>query len=229
MRPNKWIYFFVLAAIAGVAYLSLCPSSKYSERKDDSSSEASFAVKQPTATSIMDDNDNNTDSFDRRSCLVAVKRLVELNVKLLAVDFDQTIVDVHTGGRWRGTSNDLASHVRPQLQCILQEAQKSNISTAVVTFSRQEELISNVVSEAIASSSVPVYGGNNSSSRKGKRTQIERAVSAMEGESVIPDNKIVLVDDDVNNIMRAQQDGIKAVVFNPDQPNAVFDKIKDLD
>jgi hypothetical protein len=42
-----------------------------------------------------------------------VKHLRQLRINFVAIDFDQTLIDIHTGGVWRGTSTELVPHVRP--------------------------------------------------------------------------------------------------------------------
>jgi len=52
----------------------------------------------------------------------AVKRLLEVNINFLALDFDQTFIDIHTGGVWPGTLNELISHVRPEFRDLVVRA-----------------------------------------------------------------------------------------------------------
>lgn len=42
-----------------------------------------------------------------------VDGLLHHSIALLAVDFDNTLVDVHTCGKYRGTPQELANRVRP--------------------------------------------------------------------------------------------------------------------
>ena len=52
----------------------------------------------------------------------AIKRLLDVNINFLAVDFDQTFIDIHTGGVWPGTLNELVAHVRPEFRELLVRA-----------------------------------------------------------------------------------------------------------
>ena len=46
----------------------------------------------------------------------AVNRIQEVNINFLAIDFDQTFIDIHTGGVWQGTLDELVVHVRPEFR-----------------------------------------------------------------------------------------------------------------
>ena len=65
---------------------------------------------------------------------------------LITIDFDATIIQVHTYGRWSGGAGALAAHVRPVFTALLQKAvPMDNLSVAVVTFSGQIGLIREVL------------------------------------------------------------------------------------
>merc|ERR1712054_711060 len=65
-----------------------------------------------------------------------VSQLVEMNVKLLALDFDLTIVSMHTGGRWWGSAETLARSVRPVFKTIVPYAMSLGLEVAIVTLSQ---------------------------------------------------------------------------------------------
>ena len=58
-------------------------------------------------------------------------------INLLAVDFDLTLVDVHTGGCWAGSVAALASRVRPYMKQLVDDALSAGLYVAIVTFSPQ--------------------------------------------------------------------------------------------
>ena len=67
-------------------------------------------------------------------------------IKLVAFDFDCTIVNVHTGGQWIDSAEELAKYVRPcfrELICVLLKSNEFYV--CVVTYSPQEELIRDVL------------------------------------------------------------------------------------
>lgn len=42
-----------------------------------------------------------------------------MQVNFLALDFDLTILDIHTSGRWPGTPEQLAQRIRPFFQALI--------------------------------------------------------------------------------------------------------------
>ena len=80
-----------------------------------------------------------------------VSNLIGKGIKVLALDFDKTIVDVHTAGVWRGGSAKLAEHVRPCFKALIEAAldSKEEIFVSVVTYSMQPSLIHEVLKCAI--------------------------------------------------------------------------------
>ena len=65
---------------------------------------------------------------------------------LLAIDFDATIIQIHTYGRWSGGAPALAAHVRPIFRSILDSAVRmETMNVAIVTFSGQIGLIKEVL------------------------------------------------------------------------------------
>lgn len=68
------------------------------------------------------------------------------NLKIIALDFDQTIVSIHTSGFWRESAEKLAEYVRPSFQYLITELLKNeNLCIAIVTFSPQKDLIKDVL------------------------------------------------------------------------------------
>ena len=79
-----------------------------------------------------------------------VQKLLSLSIKLVAVDFDKTIINVHTGGNWQFTSKSLVSRVRPSFkQFFAAMLNSSDLHVAVVTHSPQIPLIREVLEQAL--------------------------------------------------------------------------------
>ena len=82
-----------------------------------------------------------------------VQKLMSLSIKLVAIDFDLTIVNVHTRGSWQFTAKALASRVRPTFKQFLAAALKCNdLHIAVVTQSPQVSLVREVLGETLPES-----------------------------------------------------------------------------
>jgi lysophospholipase L1-like esterase len=103
-----------------------------------------FAAKQTVTVTP----DSTTQQYAELASL-AVAHLRSLSINFVALDFDRTLVKVHTGGRWEGTAEELAQHLRPQFTALVQAIAQSNrkspalskMHMAVVTFSGQTSLI----------------------------------------------------------------------------------------
>ena len=75
-----------------------------------------------------------------------VATMADKGVRVLALDFDKTIVSVHTSGFWRGGTPRLAEHVRPCFVALIKAALDSNrLYVCVVTYSMQPALIYDVL------------------------------------------------------------------------------------
>lgn len=133
----------------------------------------------------------------------------KINVRLLALDFDQTIIDQHTGGRWKGTSKELAKHVRPEFVCLIGAAMNGGIHIAVATFSEQTDLISDVMQITFPGTTIPVHGGGVENKLR-KNPHIEKAIGMAPGLSKAA---VLLIDDDFQNVNIAQFDGIRGIHF----------------
>ena len=82
-----------------------------------------------------------------------IQKLLSLSIKLVAVDFDLTILNVHTQGSWQFTAKALASRVRPSFKQFLAAALNCNdLYVAVVTQSPQVSLVREVLQEALPES-----------------------------------------------------------------------------
>ena len=89
-------------------------------------------------------------SSDKFIASSAVTAFVRRGVKLVALDFDQTIVDIHTGGAWRGPSSSLVPHVRPCFKALIQAVlEEPRLHLCVVTFSTQPGMIEDVLRAAL--------------------------------------------------------------------------------
>ncbi|GKY97640.1 hypothetical protein MPSEU_000722400 [Mayamaea pseudoterrestris] len=143
------------------------------------------------------------------------------NVQLVAFDFDATIIDIHTGGRWKGTAAELSKHVRPTFQCFVKYCLEGGIHVSVATFSTQTELIAAVLTHSIDhtdANAIPVFGDDDRS--EGKQSQLLLSMNhfnqirSQRSNPITPANTL-LVDDDSDNIQAAKADGYNTMHFRP--------------
>lgn len=45
-------------------------------------------------------------------CLEIVEGIIRSGVNFIALDFDETLIDIHTHGQWNGSTEELILHVR---------------------------------------------------------------------------------------------------------------------
>ena len=157
------------------------------------------------------------------------------NINFLALDFDQTIIDIHTGGRFSGTASELASHVRPLFLHLISETHNAGIQVAVVTFSPQTKQIADVLDIHFPSFAHDIvirgrdrswdYVGNGM--KEGKQPFMASAVEELhtKGDLEITKNTTLLVDDDPNNIQLALKDGVRGILLNPKKSHLLLGDI----
>lgn len=166
----------------------------------------------------------------------AIMKLKEVGINFLALDFDQTILDIHTGGRWKGTLEELYPHIRPVFAQLIQASQENDIQVAVVTFSAQTRFVRGVLEHIVgteAAQRIPIRGGDRSwqykggGSHDGKQPHMASAVEELETrfEVKISKRTTLLIDDDGRNIEHALRDGTCAIWFNPSRPHLLLQDI----
>lgn len=168
-------------------------------------------------------------------CAEAASHLLKLNVNLLALDFDQTIIDIHTGGRFSGTATELAAHVRPMFHHLITATHNAGIQLAVVTFSPQTEQIADVLDIHFPAFAHEIvirgrdrtweYVGNGM--KEGKQPFMASAAEELQAKCDldITRNTTLLVDDDPNNIHKALKDGVRGILLNPRKSHLLLQDI----
>ena len=183
-------------------------------------------------------------------CIQSMQRV---GINFLAIDFDDTLVDYHTHGRWRENKGaaDLARKVRPFFKRLVPLAISNGIHVAIVTFSSQVNLIRAVLDDQFPeqSSRIPVRGDRNSPGFEwayegkgltdGKQGHMASAAEELnntyyhrlEGGSdskQITRNSSLLVDDDVYNIETALKNKVRAIYCVPHNIDITAQEIIDL-
>eukprot|EP00558_Chaetoceros_sp_UNC1202_P010071 CAMPEP_0197240970 /NCGR_PEP_ID=MMETSP1429-20130617/7134_1 /TAXON_ID=49237 /ORGANISM="Chaetoceros sp., Strain UNC1202" /LENGTH=184 /DNA_ID=CAMNT_0042700723 /DNA_START=21 /DNA_END=575 /DNA_ORIENTATION=- len=169
----------------------------------------------------------------------AVAHLMNKGINFLALDFDQTVIDIHTGGRFKGTIPELSSHVRPMFSHLISSAHAAGIKIAIVTFSPQTQHIAQVLETLFPEFAHDIvirgrdhsflYEGNGM--KKGKQPFMASAVEELltkNTKMMITKNTTLLVDDDPRNIRLALKDGVRAILLNPDRSSLLIGDILDM-
>lgn len=146
------------------------------------------------------------------------------------MDFDATMVDLHTQGLWRDGAEKLAQHVRPDFQCYIAECLNRGIFVTIATFSMQKTLISEVLKASIPHSQaghIPVFGGNDimPGLGQGKRSQLVLSLKYANSKSDTPltQTNALLVDDDSTNTRLALDDGYWTIQYYDSQKMPIYE------
>lgn len=159
-----------------------------------------------------------------------VAELNQKRIKLLAIDFDQTLLTIHTGGMWKGGVAKLLEHVRPSVIQLIEAAlldPNSSIWVSIVTYSMQPWLIRELLNQAIPNgntSRIIVRGNTPDWTRKGTSWQLgkEEHISSVVTElynrshAIIKPEHILLLDDDPKNVEIAKSFQHQAFQVDPD-------------
>jgi hypothetical protein len=139
-------------------------SSSSSARRRRKSS--SFGGLRSTSYSQGSDFPGSGDIFDnealgRALCQKIVGRMKHHGIRLLALDWDLTVLDCHTRNNWYGPATELARHIRPLFKHLMNQALAADMSVAIVTFSEQARLVRDAVAHAIPAADGEPGGGGS--------------------------------------------------------------------
>lgn len=119
-----------------------------------------------SSTSVAENSNLGNSSRLSSSKLTAEQRskardivlgLQRKNIKLVAVDFDNTFLSIHTGGFYQGTPDSLLEHIRSTFFYLIQEildspAFNQTLHLCIVSFSSQDYLIKKLLRLAFKTS-----------------------------------------------------------------------------
>jgi hypothetical protein len=93
-------------------------------------------------------------------CMRCIQSLKRCGINFLAIDFDRTLIDYHTWGKWQHSAADLARKVRPFFKMLVPLAISNGVHVAIVTLSKQTKLIQAVLDDQFPdhASYIPVRG-----------------------------------------------------------------------
>lgn len=170
-----------------------------------------------------------------QKCQDVIDALKMKRINFVCIDFDQTIVDLHTGGQWRNTANELETHVRPFFRCFIPLLLRNDLFVSVVTFSGQVGVITDVLKKAFPEfyEEIPIRGADGSweyvgkGNKTGKQHHMASAATELRNNkgAEITKTSTILLDDDEKNIRLALEDSTKAVWFNPAAADTFVDEL----
>lgn len=161
-------------------------------------------------------------------------------IKLLCLDLDSTLLDVHTKGKWADSAERLAAHARPIFLEIVPTAVRKGIVVCVVTFSPQRTLIQRLLEIAFGQTvarQILIRAADGSWNYKsatevpttwrnfplqGKLGHIKSVAIKIftSSTTVIAPSEVVLIEDTPLHVAQATQEGIRAFLLDAKDPNA---------
>lgn len=173
-----------------------------------------------------------TSKEDRAQIESFVFALNKKGIKLLALDFDQTLIDIHSGGVWNESVEELVQHVRPCMKDLLEIASNKGLFVAIVTYHRQDwlikDLLTKVISKKVANkvyiqANTPEFlkrlrdaseagtctGRGIFHEFNGKEAHIASVINEIKKDhnQSIKKEEVILMDDDMNNVRVASSFG----------------------
>ncbi|CAM4979374.1 unnamed protein product, partial [Rotaria socialis] len=108
-------------------------------------------------STVSPDLTTSEDIANRAKARDIVLGLQNKNIKLIAIDFDNTFLSKHTGGRHEGKADSLVRFIRPVFKYFIQELLESpdfsrTLHVCFVSFSPQEKLIKELLRLAFTTS-----------------------------------------------------------------------------
>ena len=175
--------------------------------------------------SSPDEDDKRSDSS---SCAHYLDHLISIGVRLVVLDFDSTIIDVHTSGRWKESAKSLSKHVRPVFLALMKAViEQKGLYLAIATQSPQTDLIRKVLKERLPfhHKEIIIKGEDRTWERVdgipkgGKQQHIEAVKRELDEKCHVQfsSNEILLIDDDFINVGIALSYDFKAITFEKDE------------
>ena len=175
--------------------------------------------------------------------LKIIEACLERQIRVLAFDFDLTILDIHTQGQWQGPADELLDHIQPWAKCLMRAVlEHSQVILAVATFSSQPAMIRNLLRKLYPKSKakidkiavcantgfhlLPYFALATSDASVGKNIHLKQVlehVLAHDGLSLTNAN-LLLLDDDPANIQAAVRHGFHGCIVTE---NFVLEKLLD--
>lgn len=183
----------------------------------------------------------------KNNILNTLKSLSNNGIKLICIDFDNTLLSINTYGRWDGDSIELSNYVRPIFIKFIRNCIKKKIHVAIVSFSPQENTIRECLEHYFKDIIHHIHIKTNNMKYKPNKTfckllktklVLKRKVPMIlsvcndiyyrTGDIVYPKHTL-LIDDDWNNIKTAKKSGYKTYYFNQDSDVRMLADLKTIE
>lgn len=184
-----------------------------------------------------------------QNCNKTLNCLIKKNIKLICIDFDNTLLSISTYGKWDDTASKLATYVRGSFILFINNCIKKNINVAIVTFSNQHQLVKDVLQIIFKENSKKInvkstlirYSPKTrfcSKVLKNNKIKLQRKVPMMisviydiykNNKVVIPVNSVLLIDDDASNINTARLNGFNTYHYINSSDISMFTQLQSME
>ena len=164
---------------------------------------------------------NTTD--DDVKVINAIKECKTAGIRMFAIDFDMTFIDIHTHGSWSDDHELLSEHIRPLFRLLVRELLSNGLILSIVTFSPQVDLIKDLLQfcfrdhvrlgeNTFVCGALPTHIGKD----EHIRSVCDQYAATDKGTSLMP-REVLLIDDDWFNIRTGRRSGVTSILFSTDE------------
>jgi len=173
-----------------------------------------------------------------------LKCLIKKSIRLVCIDFDDTLLTINTHGKWDIDPLELTDYVRPVLITFIKQCLKKKIHVAIVSFSSQNDVIYKCLHYFLKNDINKIYIMTSNKLNKcdknyckkiSKKIKMKRKnpmilsvcteIYVKYNEQLHP-NQVILIDNDLNNIRIAKQGGFNTYHFNKKSENTFFKELQ---
>lgn len=184
----------------------------------------------------------------QNSIITTLNCLIKKNIRLVCIDFDDTLLSINTFGKWDIDPLELTDYIRPVFIKFINNCLKKNIHVAIVSYSSQNDVIYKCLYYFLKDNINKIYIMTSNKlnqcdkkyCKKIKKNIIMKRKNPMilsvcteiyfKYKEQLHPNQVILIDNDWNNIKMAKQGGFNTYHFNNNSDNTFFnDLISNMD
>ncbi|XP_062606066.1 uncharacterized protein LOC134267873 [Saccostrea cucullata] len=174
----------------------------------------------------------------KSSVVNLVSSIEKKGIRVVAVDFDQTLIKIHSGGVWKDSTDNLAKHIRPCMKDLLEVSLQRELIVCIVTFHSQPWVIRELLKKLLKKDAEKIYVQANTIEFRerhnyeylGKEAHITAVLTEVYNRQkvIIKPQEIILFDDDQDNVETALKFGHWAFQIKEDVSYNTFEEYSQM-